>query len=60
MAGDYHKSVNELTRAIELNPSYAPSYVCRGYAYAKLGRADKEKSDFKLAKRLDSHIQLPM
>jgi tetratricopeptide (TPR) repeat protein len=60
ISGNYRKSVQELTRAIELNPSYAPAYVSRGYAYGKLGQADMKKSDFKLAKRLDSRIQLPM
>lgn len=60
MSGDYRKSIKELSRAIELNPSYAPAYVSRGYAYGKLGQADMKKSDFKLAKRLDSRIQLPM
>jgi Flp pilus assembly protein TadD len=60
MAGDYGKSINELSQAIKINPSYAPAYVSRGYVYRKLGRADKERSDFSLARKLDSHIQLPM
>ena len=49
--GDYIKSMQELEKAIELNPIPQPYYLYLGIAYSKAGKLDETK---KILAKLDS------
>jgi tetratricopeptide (TPR) repeat protein len=51
-SGNLQSAVADLSKAIELEPSYAEAYNNRGIAYAMLGRMDSSYADFASAIRL--------
>jgi Flp pilus assembly protein TadD len=53
--GRLDDSVQSARRAMEIDPSYAPTYDLIGAAYTKLGRADEARDAFHASLRLDPH-----
>ena len=51
--GDYGQAIANYTKAIELDPNYAPAYDNRGLVYADQGKYDLAISDFTKAIELD-------
>jgi tetratricopeptide (TPR) repeat protein len=51
--GQYELAIAEFTKAIELDPNYAPSYASRGSAYGYLGEYQKAIDDYTKAIELD-------
>ena len=47
------QSVEAFNRAVEMNPSYLPTWLNRGYVFMELGRYHDAIADFKQALRLD-------
>ena len=39
--GEYHKAIAAFTKAIELDPNFAPAYSNRGWAYIRLGQYEQ-------------------
>lgn len=54
--GDYHKAVEEYTRAIELDGNNANDYAWRAAAYEKLGEHQKSIDDYTKAIDLDPKV----
>jgi tetratricopeptide (TPR) repeat protein len=50
---DYPQAIQLFTRAIEIDPKYAPAYHGRGVAYLNQGERDRAIADFSEAIRLD-------
>jgi tetratricopeptide (TPR) repeat protein len=48
----YDDSIKSFTRAIELDPSFAPAYVFRAFSYSALKMNEKAKEDLETAVRL--------
>lgn len=48
-AGKYEKAIQDLNKAIELNPAYADAYYVRGNAYYDIKENDKAIDDYTLA-----------
>ena len=44
--GEYDQAFSELTRAIEIDPGFAPAYIIRGIAYNDKGEHDLSIADF--------------
>ena len=51
-AGEYDKAIADCTKAILLDPSFAPAYYDRGQAYANKGKKAKADEDLAQAKKL--------
>lgn len=51
--GQYSKAIEDLDKAIELNPKTASAYNNRGIAYAKISQYDKAIEDFNKAVELN-------
>lgn len=49
----YDRAIEDLTRAIELNPNLAEAYSCRGVSYNKKGKRDCALADFNRAIELN-------
>ena len=52
--GEYHKAIEEYTKAIELEPDYAEAYRYRGNAWARLGEFGRAIKDYRKAAYLES------
>jgi Flp pilus assembly protein TadD len=52
--GQYDRSINYFTKAIEINPRDAEVFIARGLFTSKLGQQDKACSDWKRACELGS------
>ncbi|HNL39313.1 MAG TPA: tetratricopeptide repeat protein, partial [Saprospiraceae bacterium] len=50
--GQYDKSIEDLTRAIQLQPNYARAYDTRSRVYQLTGQPDKAAADAAKAKEL--------
>jgi tetratricopeptide (TPR) repeat protein len=53
MKGDYDRAIADASKAIRLEPRYAPSYVTRGEAYRMKGEYDRAIADASEAIRLE-------
>ncbi len=51
--GQYSESIQDLTKAIELDPDYADTYLFRGLAYDSQGKHDRAIQDLTKAIELD-------
>lgn len=49
----YAKAVEELEKAVEINPDYKEAYYLLGYAYYKEGKIDLSREAFNQAYELD-------
>jgi len=54
--GEYDRSINQYSKAIEINPRYVQAYISRGVAYARKGQLDKAISDYSKAIHINSKI----
>ena len=54
--GEYHKAIAAFTRAIELDPNFAPAYSNRGWAYIELGQYEQAIADYNKAAELDANL----
>ena len=50
--GEYHKSLEECSIAIELKPDYANAYYVRGIVHSKVGNHQEAENDLKEAASL--------
>ena len=56
--GELQKAVDVFTKAIEVNPSYAPAYYNRGAAYYQMGKEKEAMNDMRKAAQLgDKEVQ---
>jgi Flp pilus assembly protein TadD len=53
----YQSAVEELSRAVAMNPNYALAFNNRGVALAALGQSPTAAADFQQALRLDPQLQ---
>ena len=51
-AGKHDKAIEDLTKAIKLNPDNADYYFIRGLAYKLMGLHDKAEQDYKKAQEM--------
>ncbi|MFO0883202.1 MAG: tetratricopeptide repeat protein [Pirellulales bacterium] len=56
--GDYQKSHDDATKAIELNPEFLECYIVRGLASEKLGKVEDALKDFATSLRKDYNYSL--
>jgi tetratricopeptide (TPR) repeat protein len=56
--GEYDRSIEEYSRAIETNPRYLKAYINRGVAYARKGQLDQAISDYTMAMELNPKCAL--
>jgi len=52
LARDYEQSIEQCTKSIEMDPSFAPAYVYRAMAYEQKGMFDKAIADLETARGL--------
>jgi tetratricopeptide (TPR) repeat protein len=57
--GRYDEALADLTRAIELDPSYAGYFALRGQAYQATGNYDESLADFTRATELNPSYKPP-
>ncbi len=50
---NFPEALDDLNKAIEFNPDYAPAYFMRGEIRERLGQKKEAKEDFKMAAELD-------
>jgi tetratricopeptide (TPR) repeat protein len=50
--GNYQQAINDLNKAIEINPKLAIAYYNRAISYSSLGNIDKTIEDYKIAASL--------
>lgn len=55
--GEHHKAIVAFTKAIELDPNFAPAYSNRGWAYIELGQYEQAIADCTKAIELDPSLQ---
>ena len=48
--GEYDLAVEDLSKAIEINPGHGKAYFNRASVYEKLGKSDLAEKDLKKAK----------
>jgi len=56
--GEYDRSINQYSKAIEINPRYVQAYISRGVAYARKGQLDKAISDYTRAMEINPKCAL--
>lgn len=56
---EFSLAVDDLNKAIEINPKYAVAYSDRGFAYSKLNQPDLAISNYSKAIELDPSYELP-
>ena len=47
--GDFDKAIQNLNKAVELNPQYSLAYYNRAYVYSEIGKIDNALSDYSKA-----------
>ena len=58
--GEHDRAIEDYSRAIELDPEYAPAYYNRGNAYSDKGEYDRAIEDLNRAIELDPRMPQPM
>ena len=58
-AGTYESAIEMLTKAISLDPEYAPAYYQLGLALRKKGRNAEARKAFDRARQLDPRLRIP-
>jgi tetratricopeptide (TPR) repeat protein len=56
--GDYRAAIEDLSRAIEIDPEFAPAYLNRGTAYEAMGDYAKAIADFNKALEINPRYAL--
>lgn len=51
-SGEFHESLEDFDKAIELKPDYAPAYYNRGMAWFYIGDQEKACEDWKMAESI--------
>ena len=57
LSRNYDRTIEECTKTLEMDASFAPAYVYRGLAYEQKGMLDKAITDFETARKLQDRLR---